>query len=180
MKTLEVRRHSLTKKGPARERGSLLSVEGVRAARSVGEALPDFGYVLTGPDRRHTETAIAMGYAVDETVEWPSGYVAGVVEHHDQWRWSQPFVRYAELLRMSPALRDVAQTHLGHWRRAVDQVGDREAALVVSSGGSIEPVLVAALSAGDLAGWGSALHQLDGATLTFDGSTCVELAVHHR
>jgi broad specificity phosphatase PhoE len=170
----------LTKKGPQRERGSLLSAEGVRAARAVGEGLPDFDYVLTGPDRRHTETAIAMGYAVDEMVDWPSGYVAAVVEHHDQWRWSQPFVRYAELLELRSELYDVAMAHLGHWHRAVDQARDGGAALVISSGGSIEPALVAAFPAGDLAGWGSALYQLDGATLTFDGPTCVQLTIQRR
>lgn len=47
MKTREVRRHSVTKKSRARDRGSLLVDRGVCAARSLGEALPDFGYVLT-------------------------------------------------------------------------------------------------------------------------------------
>lgn len=180
MKTLEVRRHSLTKKGVGRERGSLLSTEGVRAARVIGDALPDCGYVLTGPDRRHVETAIAMGYAVDEMVEWPSGYVEGVVDHHDQWRWDQPFVRYRDLLDASPALRDVAGVHLGHWHRALDQVREGEAALVVSSGGSIEPVLVAAFASDELASWGSALHQLEGATMTFDGPVCVDVVIRRR
>lgn len=180
MKTLEVRRHSLTKKGPSRERGSLLSADGVRAARAIGETLPDFGYVLTGPDRRHTETAVAMGYAVDEMVEWPSGYVEGVVDHHDQWRWDQPFVRYRELLQTSSALRDVAETHLGHWRRALDQIREGEGVLVVSSGGSIEPVLVAAFASDEVVGWGSALHQLDGATLTFEGWACIDVKIRRR
>jgi hypothetical protein len=170
----------LTKKGAERERGSLLSVDGVRAARAVGDALPACGYVITGPDRRHIETAIAMGYAVDEVVEWPSGYVEGVVDHHDQWRWDQPFVRYRELLQASPALRGVAETHLGYWRHALDQVREGEAALVVSSGGSIEPVLVAAFASDEVASWGSALHQLDGATLTFDGPACVDLVMRRH
>ena len=91
VKTLEVRRHSLTKKGSAREAGSLLSADGVAHARRLGEQLPPAGYVVTGPDRRHVETAIAMGYAVDEMVNWPSGYVNGVVDHHDQWRWEAPY-----------------------------------------------------------------------------------------
>jgi len=180
VKTLEVRRHSLTKKGQARERGSLLSPDGVRRARRVGDSLPDVRYVLTGPDRRHIETAIAMGYAVDETVDWPSGYVAGVVEHHDQWRWNQPFVRYAELLDHSQPFRSVVQTHLDHWLSAVDQVPDESVALVISSGGSIEPVLVASSPTPDFTGWGPALHHLEGATLIFDGSTCVDLAVRRN
>lgn len=113
MKTLEVRRHSLTKKGTARAHGSLLSADGVHMARSAGESLSGFDYVLTGPDHRHVETAIAMGYAVDETVDWSSGYVSGVVGHHDQWHWELPYVHYSELLHTSPALRDMAEEHLG-------------------------------------------------------------------
>ena len=177
MKTLEVRRHSLTKKGSAREAGSLLSADGVAQARRLGEQLPPAGYVVTGPDRRHVETAIAMGYAVDEMVNWPSGYVHGVVDHHDQWRWEAPYEQYAHLLETSAALREVAEAHLGHWLRAVDQVSEGETALVVSSGGSIEPVLVAAHPGGDLTSWGSALHQLEDASLSFDGHRCVDVTI---
>ena len=168
MKTLEVRRHSLTKKGTERQTGSLLSREGVRRAREVGSTLPAFGYVLTGPDRRHIETAIAMGYSVDEVVDWPSGYVPGVVDHHDQWRWDFAFSRYADLLTSSETFRAVVDEHLWHWHRALDRVDDGGAVLVISSGGSIEPVLVAACPDGDFPTWGSALHHLDGANLVFD------------
>ncbi|WP_165962710.1 hypothetical protein [Occultella glacieicola] len=118
-----------------------------------------------------------MGYAVDEMVPWPSGYLTGVVEHHDQWRWERPFERYADLLESSRSLRGVAQTHLAHWLRAVGRVDRGGMALVVSSGGSIEPVLVAAAPDGDHAGWGPALQHLQGATLNFDGDTCVSVTI---
>ena len=180
MRFLEVRRHSLTKKGQARESGSLLSKEGVARARALGEQLPFAAYVLTGPDRRHVETAIAMGYAVDEMVSWPSGYVSGVVDHHDQWRWEYPFQRYAELLQTSTELHAVTQAHLSHWLRALDQVADGATALVISSGGSIEPMLVAAHPEGQHAGWGGALHQLEGATLTFDGDQCLSVQMQRE
>ncbi len=64
------------------------------------------------------------------------------------------------LLETSAALCEVAEVHLGHWLRAVDQDREGGTALVVSSGGSIEPVLVAAHPGGDLTSWGSALHRL--------------------
>ena len=96
-----------------------------------------------------------MGYAVDEMV-LPSGYVSGVVEHHDQWRREHPFQRYAELLQTNQDLEMVAQTHLEHWLRAVGLVDDGATALVISSGGSIEPVLVAAQPEGEQADWGTA------------------------
>jgi hypothetical protein len=49
----------------------------------------------------------------------------------------------------------------------------------VSSGGTIEPVLVAAFTDGAYDRWGSALHHLHGASLIFDGPTCVDLTMHH-
>jgi broad specificity phosphatase PhoE len=98
MRWLEVRRHSLTKKGPARDRRSHLSAQGVALARAVGAELGPIAYVLTSAAPRAIETAVAMGVAVDNTVDLPSGYVPGEVGFHEQWTWAQPWVRFAELL----------------------------------------------------------------------------------
>jgi hypothetical protein len=84
MRWLEVRRHSHTKKGTAGGRGSHLSAQGVALARLVGGSLGPFAYVVTSASPRAVETAVAMGFAVDDMVELPSGYVPGEVEHHDQ------------------------------------------------------------------------------------------------
>jgi hypothetical protein len=54
--------------------------------------------VVTSASPRAVETALAMGLAVDDTVELLSGYVPGEVEHHQQWRWPRPHSAYAELL----------------------------------------------------------------------------------
>ena len=84
LRWLEVRRHSLTNKGAARGRGSHLSAEGVMLARLVGASLGPFASVVTSASPRAIETALAMGLAVDDTVELPSGYVSGEVERHQQ------------------------------------------------------------------------------------------------
>ena len=172
VKSLVVLRHSLTRKGPNMRRPSThLSDEGVRRARRLSERLPRFDYVAVGDQPRHEETALALGVAVDEQISWPSGYVDGMVDHHDQWSWSHPFVRYRELLRSRPELRAVVPVHLEHWRRMLGLVSEEGALLVVSSGGSIEPVLVAAVADGAHTTWGGPFHHLEGARLTWDGST---------
>lgn len=51
----------------------------------VGDTLPAMSYVVVGSQPRHLETALALGFAVDEQVSLPSGYVLGEVDHHDQW-----------------------------------------------------------------------------------------------
>jgi broad specificity phosphatase PhoE len=75
MRWLEVRRHSVTKKGPARGRRSQLSAQGVALARAVDAELGPIAYVLTSAAPRTIETAVAMGVAADDTVDLPSGYV---------------------------------------------------------------------------------------------------------
>jgi hypothetical protein len=69
---LEVRRHSMTRKGATLGRGSQLSQEGVALARVVGECLGQFAYVVASASPRAIETAIAMGLAVDDTRWWPA------------------------------------------------------------------------------------------------------------
>lgn len=212
MRTLEIVRHSLTRKGADRGGASHLSPEGVRLARVLGDAMVGAGaaglragaaglgaagegsvgggsvgrgasgmdHVAVGDLPRHLETAIAMGFAVDEQVAWPSGYVEGEVGHHDQWTWEQPFVRYARLLAQGGRLHEVAQEHLGHWRRILDRVPEGGTALIVSSGGSIEPVLVAALPDADHAAWGGPLHHLEGATVVVEGGRFTGVRMRRR
>ncbi len=168
MRWLEVRRHSLTRKGAARGRGSHLSAEGVVLARLVGESLGPFASVVTSASPRAVETAVAMGFAVDDTVELPSGYVPGEVDHHEQWRWPRPYRTYAELVGRAGGLAMVAQAHRRVWTRVVAAVPDGAAALVVGHGGGIEPGLVACLPDADHELWGAPLGHCDGTRLGFD------------
>jgi broad specificity phosphatase PhoE len=178
MRWLEVRRHSLTKKGPARGRGSHLSAQGVALARAVGAELGPVAYVLTSAAPRAVETAVAMGAAVDDTVDLPSGYVPGEVAFHEQWTWTRPWVRYAELVAQGRGLAAVAGAHRAAWTRAVASLDDGETALVVSHGGMIEPALVACLPDADHARWGALFGHCDGARLGFEEGRFV--VIHFR
>jgi broad specificity phosphatase PhoE len=171
VKMLEVRRHALTKKGAGRGRGSSLSADGVRLARALGVGGP-FAHVLTSDAPRALETAIAMGFAVDATVAVPSGYVAGEIEHHDQWSWAEPYVAYRTRLGRSAGLLAAVEAHRAQWLDAVSAVADGESALVVSHGGIIEPTLVSFRPDDDHAGWGAPFAHCDGARLAFDGGEC--------
>jgi broad specificity phosphatase PhoE len=168
MRRLEIRRHSLTKNDEARGRGSHLSAEGVALARLVGESLGPFASVVTSASQRAIETAVAIGFAVDDTVAMPSGYVQGEVEHHDQWRWARPYRRYAELIARPSGLAIVAEAHRRIWTSVVEAVPDGDTALVVGHGGGIEPGLVACLPDADHESWGAPFGHCDGACLGFD------------
>jgi broad specificity phosphatase PhoE len=162
-----VRRHSLTRKG--RASGSHLSQAGVDLARSLHGA-NGFDHVRTSDTPPCIETAIAMGYAVDESIEMPSGYVPGEVDHHDQWGWPQPYARYAELVRAGNALSRVAQEIALLWVGALRRAPDDGSALVIGHGGGIEPALVVCLPDADHAAWGAPLDHCEGARLRHDGA----------
>src|SRR6476646_1675384 len=125
---VEVCRHSFTKKDSGRRHGSHLSSEGVAAARAVGMRVGPATYVVASEAPRTLETAIAMGYAVDDILPFGSGYV-GTVAHHDQWSWPSPFRRYRELLGDDPILARAAQRELALWRSVLGQVPDGGTAL---------------------------------------------------
>jgi len=167
LRWLEVRRHSFTKKGEGRDRGSHLSEEGVQAARRVGSGMGPFAYVVASTAPRTAETALAMGFAVDEIVEMGSGYVGGVA-HHDQWTWKAPYLRYRTLLDTEGPLTVAAAAELDRWRYVLARVPDRGAALLIGHGGTIEPTLVTALPHADYVAWGAPFSHLDGARLAFE------------
>src|SRR4051812_10890120 len=102
MKTLEIRRHSMRKQGG----GSQLSQEGVDYARRLGASMGPFVRVATSVVPRARETAIAMGFAVDEElVTLASGedfYAES--EQNRWWESPQPFVAVAQVLAKKGAV----------------------------------------------------------------------------
>jgi broad specificity phosphatase PhoE len=175
---VEVRRHSLTKKGAARGRGSRLSAEGVALARAVGAELADIVYVATSCSPRAIETAVAMGFAVDDTFDLPAGYVPGEVGHHDQWSWPLPYLTYARLIAGGRGLAEVAEAHKAAWATVAAGLADGEAALIISHGGALEPALVSCLPDADHGSWGAPFAHCDGARLTIDHGQFISVEFH--
>jgi hypothetical protein len=114
----------------------------------VGERIGPVAYVAASEAPQTTETAIAMGHAVDDLLPMSSRDV-GNVAHHDQWSWPSPFLRYRHLLDEDSILAAAVDGELKLWRTVLDGVPENGKALVASHGGIIEPTLVAAVPAGD-------------------------------
>lgn len=172
---LEIRRHSLTKKGVGRGRGSDLSTKGVMLARLVGQELGPVAYVATSRTPRAIETAVAMGLAVDDTLDLPAGYVPGEIEHHDQWTWPFPYRTYAEMIQRGAGIAAVAEVHRAAWAHIAADLGEGQVALIVSHGGAIEPGLVSCLPHADHASWGAPFAHCDGARLAVESGQFVHI-----
>jgi hypothetical protein len=112
--TLEIRRHSLRKNTG----GSQLSQAGVALARSLGETMGPFAVVATSVSPRARETAVAMGFAVDQEVV-TLGSDPELYAESDASRWwedSQPFVGLAKAIAVGGAYHLYAHSIAGLWR----------------------------------------------------------------
>ena len=180
MRTIEIRRHSFTKKGEARGRGSHLSPEGVLAARALGTSLGRFDLVLASTSPRTLETAIAIGHAVDELIEMPSPVETGEIEFH-AWRdWPDPFTTLRDLGRATAVVDGYLASQAERLLDATAQLGDGGRALVVGHGGWIESVLAGLLDEDAAAGLGGSFWHLDGIRLRVGEASTVSVEAVDR
>ncbi|GGQ24488.1 histidine phosphatase family protein [Streptosporangium pseudovulgare] len=178
MRWLDVRRHSLTKKGAMRGRGSHLSADGIALARFIGSGVGPYERVVTSSSPRAVETAVAMGFAVDDTMEMPSGYVSEEIPRHAQWDWIEPYRQIADIIRKGRTAAAVAETHRAIWAETVDGVAEGGSALLVGHGGAIELALVACLPDAPHDTWGTPFAHCDGVRLGFTDGHFVSVEFH--
>ena len=171
MRTIEVRRHAYTKKGEERGKGSHLSPEGVVLARQVGEEIGPFDLVLTSPVPRALETAIAMGFAVNDQPEALGDLSPAVweeVRHCERWAWEEPFVTFAHFVRQGGPTTRMGELQREAWVRALESVPSGGRVLIISHGRIIEAGLVTCIPDGDFAAWGPSFRHCEGVRITFD------------
>jgi len=153
MPMLEVRRHSYTKKDEARDHGSHLSSAGVALARKIGSQIGPFERVVTSDIPRTLETALAMGFAVDEIMpalgQLPEAFWAEV-GRHDHWSWPRPFARYRELIALGQQAAALGKVQANIWINTLEQLAPDGSLLVLSHGHAIEAGLVTCFPSGQL------------------------------
>ncbi len=145
--------------------GAHLSQAGVDLARRVGDEMGSFDRVVTSTAARAFETAIAMGYAVDEQIHeldpvWPDD-VAAEVDPLAQW---PEFVATA---RRHPDGAYVALSRkLAEVQLAIgESLPENGRALLVSHGALIECATIGCLPDLDYASWGRACGYTEGVRL---------------
>ena len=172
MPILEIRRHAYTKKGDGRGRGSHLSQAGVELARRIGTASQQFDFVYTSTVPRTRETAIAMGFAVDEEID-ALGLIpddlATEMGHHDRWSWEHPFVTFRSLVEQGGPIARLGETQRRTWVNILEDLPEDGEALAISHGRVIESGLVNCFPNAPFNDWGPAFTHCEGARLTYSG-----------
>ena len=169
MKMIEHRRHTMRV-----QPGKHLSQAGVTLARGLGQTMGPFAHVVTSPAIRAYETAIAMGFAVndlrDELKLMPDAVEAIVP-------YPAPFVLWAMTMRSDSAVQAYGRM-LGEFMHGVlDEIDEGQRVLMVSHGGIIEASAVTCKLNDDWSDTGEALSYCEGVRLEFEGATCVSVTV---
>ncbi|HNF94355.1 MAG TPA: phosphoglycerate mutase family protein [Anaerolineales bacterium] len=165
MKILEVRRHSIRHAG-----GDHLSQAGVALARNVGQNIGPFDFVSTSTLPRAFDTAIAMGFAVNEQNPLMNTY-GGAVEREAPW--PMPFFHYSEIVKQAEAAAKYAHDLMDYYLGILNHIPQGGSALVVNHGGVVELGVVACLPDADFSAWGDAVEYCEGARLFWDGGKFV-------
>ena len=166
MRMLEVRRHAMRNKP-----GEHLSRQGIALAQLEGAKTGPFDWVVTSPSPRAVETAVAMGFAVDETWQELFEMDDGVFSESG---WPAPFTALQEKANYGRQCASFAAAQAKVWQRVVQKIRDGEQALIVSHGLFIEMGAIACLPHARHADWGDPIGYCEGFRLTFDGDSFIQ------
>lgn len=169
MRILEVRRHTIRSQSSPH-----ISQDGADLARRVGQGLGKFDRVVTSTLPRAFETAIAMGYAVDEQLGQLSSMSeevqAVVLRNAGYAAWAKAAANSPVVGLYTQALAEL----LHSIARTLPQNGR---ALIISHGGIVEAGTIGCLPPTIHIAYGAACSYCEGARLTFDGDTVVNVEI---
>jgi len=160
MKTIEIRRHSI-RAAP----GQNLSQPGVSLARLIGAEMGRFERVITSPLPRAYQTAIAMGFAVDETCELMASYGDEV---NLECPWPASFSEYAAAARKNGATTRYTKALADFYQKLAKSMPEGASTLVVNHGGVVELSAVGCLPGTELDSLGDYIEYCEGVRLTWE------------
>jgi broad specificity phosphatase PhoE len=167
MRTLEIRRHS------KRDRpGKHLSRDGVALAREVGRSMGPFDRVVTSSAWRCVETAVAMGFAVDETRD--DLHMHRADDLPDKAMNAKTFADLADTLD-GGNVRKLAEDLAKIWQEIAKSLKPNGRGLVICHGVLTELGALASLPDADPEKWGKTLDVCEGLRFTYDrgaSTTC--------
>jgi hypothetical protein len=144
-----------------------LSEAGRRLAADVGRTRGPFRRVVSSPELRAIETAVAMGFPPDDVdAVW---YDLG----DGRVPWPLSYREMLDQLAVNPRAMEVAARFRTAVLRLIDRIGDGEAVLVVAHGGVPELVAASWCAPDVLDRLGPAGRCMEGLRLGFERGACV-------
>jgi broad specificity phosphatase PhoE len=165
-KAIEIRRHSLR-----RPPSPHLTQEGVSLARRAGEHRGPFDRVVTSTAPRAFETAIAMGFAVDEQAELISTLPD---TFNEILPYPQHFAEY-QGMRRHPVVAKHLHKLAQFYANLALSIPEGGSALVVNHGGIVELSAIACLPDADYQMFGPQAECCEGVRLTWDAGKFVSV-----
>jgi len=169
MRTVEMRRHTMRVK-PGRH----LSQAGVDLARRTGHQMGPFDRVLTSTVARAYETAIAMGFAVDQQHDRLRSF--GVIVDAEI-AWDAGFAAWSQVVSEGGAAAHFAHRQVALLGELAASLPEGGRALVITHGGFVEAAAVASLPQADHAAWGAVCDYCEGAVFQFEGDQVIAVDV---
>jgi hypothetical protein len=147
--------------------GSHLNQVGVDLARSVGEIMGGYSKVVTSLKERGYETAIAMGYSVDEQIE-----ELGVLPENvlNEISWPCSFSRVSNICAHNQLCNTFAIGQANLWEQLVKELPDNEKCLIISHGGILELGAIKLSAEESFDKWGEAIGYCEGLRFIYDNS----------
>jgi broad specificity phosphatase PhoE len=169
MRTLEVRRHTMRAMP-----GQHLTQAGIDLARRIGGTIGPFDRVITSTVPRAFETAIAMGFAVDEQLDQLSLMDATVA---DEIQWDAGFVEWARVINQGGAAARFAHAQADVWRSIVRALPEHGRALIITHGGIVEAGTIGCLPLDTRVAYGAYCGYCEGVRFTFDGEVVANVEI---
>jgi hypothetical protein len=164
MRIVEVLRHTMRRKP-----GAHLSQPGIVLAKRVAKSAGPYDLVVTSPLPRAVETAIAMGFEVDETLEALGDAPPSAI---DEIGWPNSFSGVMQAVVRGGACSKIADNQAVLWRQIAGRLSNSERALLVTHGGIVELGAVASLPDANHRDWGDAIGYCEGVRLFYDAEGC--------
>lgn len=162
MKYLEIRRHSIRVK-PSKH----INQEGVNLARSIGQTIGQCYLVITSTSPRAIDTAIAMGYAVDE--QYDELLINLDEDATKELKGVANFIDFYEIvMKKNSAISKIADIQTKLYKRIANKLPENEKALIISHGGQIESAITLCVPNIDYKSWGHGLNCCEGVLLSYN------------
>ena len=161
MKTIEIRRHSIRS-------GVDLSQASVSLARQVGDEIGPFNWVVTSPISRAVHTAIAMGFAVNQTAELLASLENGLPI---DCPYGSSFSEFSKKASSDSSVTQLIKLLANFYQQLAISLPENGSALVINHSGMVEYSTVACLPNENLDHLGDNIKFCEGARITWDNGT---------